>query len=78
MPRTFGGTAEKRKPSSGSWPRPVICSQIGMSAPSSLVWTGRARTPRIVDVVAVDPDQRGAMPDQPIRRVGGEEGVVSP
>ena len=40
----FGGTAEKRKPRSGNASEPVICSQIGMSAPSSMVWTGRART----------------------------------
>ena len=45
---------------------PVICSQIGMSAPSSFECTGRAALPRVVDIVAVDPDQRRAMLDEPV------------
>ena len=76
MPRTFGGTAEKRKPSSGSWPSPVICSQIGMSAAEQLRMHGPRPNPRIVDIVAVDPDQRRAMFGQPFGRVRGQERMV--
>ncbi len=43
MPLILGGTAEKRKPLSGSWPSPVRCSPIGIPAPSSKVWTGVLR-----------------------------------
>ena len=43
MPRTFGGTAEKRNPSSGRPPRLAICSQIGIPAASSFECTGRER-----------------------------------
>ena len=39
----FGGTAERRKPWSGSAPRLVMCSTIGMPAASRIEWTGRAR-----------------------------------
>ena len=57
--RRHRGEAESR--SSGSWPSPVICSQIGIPAPSSM----RVHRPRadmhIVDIVAVDADQRRAM-----------------
>ena len=41
MPRTLGGAAVNRKPSAGSPASPVMCSTIGMPAPSRIVWTGR-------------------------------------
>ncbi len=66
MPSTFGGTAVKRKPLSGSRSSPVICSQIGMSGAEQ----ARVHRPRadmhIVDIVAVDADQRRAMLGQPV------------
>ena len=37
IPATFGGTAVNRKPVSGSASSPVICSQIGIPAPSRIV-----------------------------------------
>ena len=42
MPRTFGGTAEKRKPLVGTCSSPRRCSTIGTPAPSSVLWTGRS------------------------------------
>ena len=68
MPRTFGGTAEKRKPSSGRLLRPghmladrdVGAEQRGVNRPRSHA--------RVVDIVAVDPDQRRSILDQPVRR----------
>jgi putative salt-induced outer membrane protein len=43
MPATLGGAAVNRKPRSGSAARLVRCSQIGIPAPSNMVWTGRDR-----------------------------------
>lgn len=43
---TFGGTAKKRKPEFGSCSRPVMCSTMGISAPSSVLCTGRV-LPRV-------------------------------
>ena len=52
-----------------------MCSQIGMSAPSNTVWTGRCAGARVVDVVRVDAYQRRARRRQMASRSLGQERV---
>ena len=66
---------EEAEPSAGSAPRLVMCSQIGMPAPSRAVWTGRAQVGHVVDVERVDADEGGARLDQQLRGLGGQERV---
>src|SRR5437763_373004 len=76
MPRTLGGTAEKRKPSSGRLPSPVICSQMTTPAPSSFVCTGRDRVRESSMLLLSMPAEDRAVGDQPVGRFGGEERML--
>ena len=76
MPEIFGGTAEKRKPRSGNCVEPghmladrdVGAEQLGVDRPRA--------DAGLVDIVAVDADQRGAVRRQPFGRRRGQERVV--
>ena len=66
MPLTLGGTAEKRKPLSGTAARLVRCSPIGMPAASSMLWTGRERV-RVSSMLWLSmPTKAAPLRDQPV------------
>ena len=77
MPLTLGGTAEKRKPSSGKLAKPghmLADRDVGAEQPG-------VHRPRphmhIVDIAAVDPDQHRAVLGQPIGGGGGQVGMLA-
>ena len=75
-PRTLGGAAVKRKPLSGRRRGWSYARRSGCPAPSSARMHRPRAYARIVDIVAVDPDQRRALRDQPFGGFDRQEGMI--
>ena len=71
VPWNGAGIALNQAPSTGTAPRFVMCSQIGIPARSRPECAGRAGSAGVVDVQRVDPDDRCARRDEELHRSRG-------
>ena len=77
VPRTGAGSAVKLAPSTGTAPRFVRCSTIGMPARSSSEWAGRAGSAVESMLSESIPTSAAPCADQQVDGVRGQERVVA-